>query len=151
MNTDNFENQLERQSLRQPPAGWRGEILAAARAQLPSAAPITTQQVIAGWRAWLARIPVAWTAVAAVWVFILGVNLLISGPDFVTARGNPRPGPDALAIWSLRNAELSLLADQSVEPPPRPAAPAAPAPRSDRRREEGWGELGRANHVSRIV
>lgn len=151
MNTDYFEKQLERQSLRQPPAEWRGEILAAARANIRQEAPADEPGLLVGWRALLARIPVAWAAVAAVWAFILGVNLLISGPDFAAARGNPQPAPDALAIWSLRNAELSLLADQSVDPPPRPAPPAAPAPRSDHRRKEGWAELGRKHALSQIA
>ena len=81
MNPDDFEQQLQRQSLRQPPAAWREEILAAARANIRPARSATESDWLVGWRAFLARIPLAWGAVAAVWAVIIGANLLMAGPS----------------------------------------------------------------------
>jgi len=140
MNPDDFEKQLERQSLRPPPTAWREEILAAARANIRPASHSAESDLLVGWRAFLARIPLAWGAVAAVWAVIIGVNLLISGPSVTIMAGSAGSAPqDRMTLWSLQRAEMSLLADHLTDdsdPAPRIAPP---RPRSDRRREEGFG------------
>ncbi len=140
MNPDNFEQQLQRQPLRPPPAAWREEILTAARANVRPASPAAEPDLFVGWRALLARIPLAWGAVAAVWAVIIGVNLLMSGPSVAVMAGSAGSAPpEKMTLWSLQRAEMSLLADHLTDdsdPAPRIAPP---RPRSDRRREEGFG------------
>jgi hypothetical protein len=154
MNKDDFEKQLERQSLRQPPAAWREAILATARANIRPASSATESDLLVGWRAFLARIPLAWGAVAAVWAVIIGVNLLMAGPSVAVMAGSANStSQEKLTLWSLQRAEMSLLADHLIEPPaPAPRPPAVtPAPRSDRRREEGFGGLDGNWHYTTIA
>jgi len=148
MNTDDFEQQLERQSLQRPPAAWREEILGAAR----QAGRAGRGEQGLGWlsdlRALLARVPGAWTALAAVWVVIIGVNSLLSGPAITIVSEAPAPAsPDTMTVWNLQRAQIPLLVNEwndvvDIAPPPgKPRTP--PDPRSDGRREEGFGELER--------
>jgi len=154
MNPDNFEQQLQRQPLRPPPAAWRDEILATARANVRRPVSKDEADLVTGWRAFLARIPQAWGAVAAVWAVIIGVNLLMAGPSVAIMAGSAGSAPpEKMTLWSLQRAEMSLLADhltETPEPARRPPA-AAPTPRSDRRREEGFGGFERADALARIV
>ena len=144
MNTDDFEKQLERQSLRQPPAAWREEILAVARANIRSASPATEPGIVAGWQTLLARIPVAWSAVAALWLIIIGANSLVSGPNITTSTSTPA-GNTTMTAWSAQRIQASLLASGPADlleiAPPRETPPSPPRPRSDRRRDDGLGNM----------
>jgi hypothetical protein len=141
MSMDDFEQQLRSQPLREPPAAWRQDILGAARAKAGTTARPAAAEWLAGWRALWARLPVAWTAIAALWLFIFGVNALLPGPSAMKVATAPGAAPSPMAAWRLQRAELSLLADSLTETPaPRPR-PVAPGPRSDRRREERFGEF----------
>ncbi len=145
MNSDDFEKQLQRTPLQPPPAAWRAEILAAAHANIRSTtASIPEAGLLASWRALLARIPLAWGAVAALWLVIIGVNSLMSGPAItVIARSSTPVQHEPMTVWNLQRAEARLLANEQTDPiefTPRREAPAAlPSPRSDRRREDGFG------------
>jgi hypothetical protein len=151
MNMDDFEQQLRSQPLREPPAAWRRDILGAARAKAGAATRPAADGWLAGWRALWARLPVAWTAIAAVWLVILGVNCLLPGPGVMKAAAGPGEAQSPMAAWRLQRAEMSLLADTLKETPaPRPRT-VAPAPRSDRRREEGFGEFERAVAFADLV
>jgi hypothetical protein len=130
--------------------------LSAARANVRPRAQADGISLLTGLRALLARIPIAWGAVAAIWVVIIGANSLMSGPAFTTAASGPTAAPGhSLAIWSLQRAELSLLADGPGDLPevrPRPMPPAAPpAPRSDRRRDDGFGGFEREDGLCGAV
>jgi hypothetical protein len=158
MNTDDFEKQLERQSLRQPPAAWREEILAAACASIPASAPARESELLAGWRALLARIPLAWGAVAALWLVIIGANSLMSGPAIKMVAKSSAPASarhEPMTVWNLQRAEVGLLANRLTGAPdvePMRVSPnAPPRPRSDRRREEGFGGFETPPQLSTLV
>ena len=144
MNPDDFEQQLQRQALQPPPAAWREEILQAARANIPTAVSGRESELLTGWRALLARIPLAWGAVAALWLVILGVNSFMAGPAIATIASTSAPAPrDAMTVWNLQRTGESLLANRLTDGPdlvPFQAQPTAPPrPRSDRRRDDGFG------------
>ena len=73
MNTDDFEKRLQREPLRSPPAAWREDILSAARSRIPAPDAGAGAGLLAGWRLWWSRFPVAWGAVAAIWLFVAKV------------------------------------------------------------------------------
>lgn len=144
MKHDDFEKQIKQQSFRQPPAGWREEILVAARANIRSSPRSNEASQLAGWRALLARFPVAWGAVAAIWLMIIGANSWMSGPSTnSTTGGLAATHGNGPSIWSLQRAEMSLLPDHldSVSKPQQRRQEHVPTPRSDRRREDGIGEF----------
>jgi hypothetical protein len=120
MNSD-FENRLQDQPLREIPDGWRAKIMAAAQPAPP------------WWRQWLWPCPQAWSALAAVWVVILGMNL--------AAGKSPGQPPGATVVCSRQ--ELQGLKEQQqrlaqLVSPGEPMAAEPPkailAPRSERRR-----------------
>jgi hypothetical protein len=154
MNPDDFEEQLQRQMLRPPPTAWREDILTTARVNIRPPAAADKSSLLTGWRALVARFPVAWGAVAAIWLMIIGVNSWLSSPsvsstsgDFAAASGN------SPTIWSLQRTEMSLLADHlNVDPEPVHHRPErAPAPRSDSRREDGFGGFEPDGKLTGIV
>lgn len=96
---NDFERKLRDTPLRQPPAAWRAETLAA----LPANQPATLN-----WPAWLWPAPSAWAALAAVWLILFAL-------DFATApsaTGRPvaakPPPPDSLLAFHNEQA-LALL------------------------------------------
>jgi len=143
MNPDDFEKQLQRQPLSPPPAAWREEILTAARAKIPNKQAPREANVL-GWRTFLSRIPLAWGAVAALWLLIIGVNSLVSDGNGTVAAKGP-VGRPMMTAWSAQRIQASLLASGSPDlpeiAPPRETPPAPPRPRSDRRRDDGMGDL----------
>lgn len=146
MNMDEFEKQLERQPLRKPPATWREEILASARVEIRGGEATGVLGWLGDARALLARMPVAWSAVAAIWLVIIGVNSLLSGPLEPAVAKTSAPAPhNELTVWNLRRMEMSLLANGPGSlpelAPPRSSPAAPPRPRSDRRSADGFGEL----------
>ena len=104
---DPLEERLSQTTFRQPPAAWRDEILsvaADARRRSADALPeprLVTSSATISWAqqlvAWLRGIPTEWTAAAALWVLIVGVNYASS------------PG------GSMDSAVSSNLADSSPE------------------------------------
>lgn len=145
MNMDDFEQKLQRLTLRQPPAALREEILTAAHAAIRTNKTDSESGWLADLRALLMRIPVAWSAVAAIWLVIIGINSLLFVPSELAVAKAATPPQDALTVWNLRQVEIKLLANGPADLPglvPRRSDPAVPPrPRSDRRRENGLGEL----------
>ena len=150
MNPDDFEQRLQRQPLRTAPSAWRAEILVAADVNRRSTAtqPISEDQValLAGWRLLFARLPLAWATLAALWVALIGVNLLLSGPAPAGVARSSAPAPaDAMTVWHLQRTDSKLLASLLSESPDSATSPAPPVvpprPRSDRWRDEGFGEI----------
>jgi hypothetical protein len=99
---NDFERQLSDQPLRPPPPAWRAEILAGAAKIV---APSWT------WRDWFWPSPIAWGALAAVWVgaFVLSgseASSMASAPDSRTAVS---AAPPLYAFASPR--EISALLD----------------------------------------
>jgi hypothetical protein len=155
MNTEDFEKRLQGQVLRQPPAAWREEILTAARSRIPDPNAAAGSQLPAGWRLLWSRFPVAWGAVAAMWLVIIGVNSLMSGPAVTMIVSSPAPmPPEAMTVWNLQRADFGLLANQQTDTPvlaPSPRQRMTPPPRSDLRREEGFGECGARRQFTTIA
>ena len=152
MNTDDFEQKLQRQTPRQIPAEWRAEILGAA---LKPERTSTVESSVPFWRLIFARFPVATGAFAAVWLALISINMLLAGTSNSAAtRQQFVSTTEPASIWHLQSMELQQLA--SGEPPISREAPAAlPAviphgPRSERRREDGVGEIIR-EHSSNWV
>ena len=136
----NSNNDCGGSRLRRVPAGWRGEILAAARGRRPALGEERGEE-LAGWRVLFARFPVAWGSLAMLWTALIAVNVLLSGPHG-SARGERvvAARPEPLAVWNLQQAELSLLSDgPAVTIRRQPADPARP--RSERRRDDETGEF----------
>jgi len=116
MNPD-FENQLQRQPMRAVPPHWRMRILAASAEPAP-----------AGWRQWFWPCPQAWAALAAVWVLILGINVLNAGaPSVQFAFIGPRLSHEAVAEVRQEQeilARLIFSSSSSVDAePPKAALP----------------------------
>ncbi len=143
MNIDDFEKRLQRQDLRQIPAGWRNEILAAAT---PSKTKSVHTDSLPAWRLFFARFPVAWGALAAVWLALIAINLLLFGGAFGSSRHHRIASADEpLSIGHLQRAELRQLASGDAsgagESPANVPAATPRGPRSERRRDEGYGEF----------
>lgn len=148
-NNEQFENRLRRQPLRSVPPAWRGEILKAADAnrRVAAAPPRSESQseLLAGWRVLLGRFPIAWAALAALWVGMVSVNLTMPGPMVSVAMEAPASARwAALASLDSSGAEFDTDRDSTV-PVPK-ASPASPPsdvplhPRSERRRGGDFGE-----------
>ena len=101
---NDFDQQLSRQPLRQPPAAWRADILAAAGKI--GAAPTWT------WRDWFWPSPIAWGALTAVWVgaFVLGGSAESS--SLSSAGENQAAAPTVTPLYAFAtHRDLSALLD----------------------------------------
>ena len=147
---ETFENRLARQPLRNVPAAWRDEILSAAEAARPRVAARPTAEREAdwavGWRLRFARFPLAWASLAALWIALIGINLMLPGP-FARL---PSTGLPSAHLSTLAALEVTLSDSPSPTTELCPPAKTAPAlippdapvrPRSERRREINLGAL----------
>jgi len=143
MKTDDFENKLQRQELRQAPAEWREEILAAA---CPREQRRTTEDSIPLWRLIFGRFPVTTVAFAGFWIAVIGINYFLLG----AASGSTSPklmvrNDDPSAVWKLQSSELQQLASREQSDGVNISEPAPMkslrGPRSELlRKDEGIGE-----------
>jgi len=133
MKPDEFERRLERQPLREIPAGWREEILGAAHAASPASPgfPRATHHGsrASWWRELLWPCPQAWAGLTAVWAVILFLNAVSREPVQVVTTPRRPPGRDVLRAWKERERMLAELA--SLPGPAEPPKPFAPRPRSE--------------------
>src|SRR5580704_12146780 len=101
MKPDEFEQKLSRQSWRQIPAEWRGEILAAATGRGSRAGsqaragrrPSTLADRLA---TFFWPHPKAWAGLAAVWIFIIAVNFSMRDPSPGRAEKSAPPSPEVM-------------------------------------------------------
>ena len=126
----NFEDQLQRQPMRELPREWRDEILAAARdPSIPAPSPFASR-----FSAWLWPHPIAWAGLGAAWLVILGLNLATGPTPAETATASSAYSREAL----LELREQQVLLTRLIFPPAHPdAEPPEPA---DPRRSEIWGK-----------
>jgi hypothetical protein len=129
MNADDFEERLQRQSMRPVPAEWRGEILDAARRagdhQLFTLNPRPTPW----WREWLWPCPQAWAGLAAAWVLILALNAATRDPVQVAKTAKTASAPELLiALKEHRRLLAELIGTPTVLEPTKTLQP---RPRSE--------------------
>src|SRR5438128_8423589 len=143
MNTDDFEERLQRQSLRPIPREWRREILDAARragdpqlSTLRSKATaedgLTINPQPTSWgRELLWPCPQAWAGLAAAWVLILALNAATREPVRVANSAGAPPAREVLMALKEQKRLLRELIESPmpVESPKR----FVPRPRSERR------------------
>lgn len=128
---DDFEQRLERQSLREIPGKWRAEILSAAReAQTPRHS------------SWLSTLnqklstvfwphPAAWAGLTAVWLLIFGVNFSIRDKAPAMAEKESPPSPEVVAELKQQQRMLAeLIGTRDVSDADR--SKFVPLPRSER-------------------
>ena len=126
---DKIEARLQRQPPRALPAEWRAEILSAART---ASEPRQAAPRRSWWREMFWPHPVAWGALASVWVVILGANLATREPERVVA-GRLAPTPELREMLHEQERLLAELVGPSEKTDmdrPKPNAP-----RSQRRPE----------------
>lgn len=123
---DQIEARLRRQPLRALPTEWRAEILSVAE----------KARQVAPRRSWWQEMfwphPVAWGALASVWIVIVGANFATREPERVMAH---RPAPTR-ELREMLHEQERLLAEL-VGPAEKPDIdrPKPNAPRSQRRPE----------------
>ncbi len=131
--TENFEQRIKRQSLRQIPGEWRAEILSAANAAQPSRhSPLVARHWPSTLNHQLSTVfwphPKAWAGLAAVWIFIFALNFSMRDKTPMVAEKVLPPSPEVVA--ELRQQKLLFAeligsrdagdADRSKSYVPRP-------------------------------
>ena len=138
MNDSDLEQRLRRQAFRKPPAAWREEMLAAADAGRSVRLTRKSERVPA-WRQRMRELfwphPVAWAALAAIWLGIGAVHVTMreSAPRVV-----PMQVAGATNAPTLMEMQRELIAAWNKSAPERKARPTTPLPpqsRIERRRE----------------
>ena len=112
---EQFEQQLKRQSLKQAPAEWRSDILAAARA----AQPVKRTQPVAGGSflpIFYTRIasvlwphPVAWGGLAVIWMLLFALHFSINDSEPALAEKVVPQSPEVVAQLQQQHRLLAEL------------------------------------------
>lgn len=134
---EQFEKLLKRQPLQHVPAEWRKEILAAANgARTGRAQTAVGESFFSVLNRRLASLlwphPVAWGALAAVWIFILGANLSMRDPLPVMAKKVSPPSPEVVAELRQQHQLLAELLGANEAPAADRPKVFVPGPRSER-------------------
>jgi hypothetical protein len=132
MKPDDFEQQLRRQPLRGMPAGWREEILRAARTADDARSAATAPTAVAWWREWLWPCPQAWAGLAALWMGVLGLNLTAPSNEVTAIASLTAVIPTGTATnLAEQRRELARLLDNTFDPPQARKSSTPPGPRSE--------------------
>jgi hypothetical protein len=134
MKPDDFETRLQRQALRQIPAGWRDEILAAAASRHSSR--VTRHSFLSTLNHQLSTIlwphPKAWAGLAAVWILILAVDFSIRDKSPVMAENSAPPSPEMVAELKQQQRMLVELIGARDPSDADRSKPLVPRPRTER-------------------
>lgn len=135
MNSEDFEKELKRQSMRPLPADWRAEILGAARASVPAPrpAPSFLSTLNHQLSALLWPNPRAWAGLAAVWALIFAFNYFTGDRPEVMAATLPPPTPQMIRIAQEERRVLVQMVEPYEEPSAEPPKPFVPRPRGELR------------------
>lgn len=101
MNSDEFEQRLGATPMREIPADWRAQILA-------KAAPVEEPRAKGSWRDLLWPSPLAWGALACIWIAILAV-------DAVSSRSQPQPTATAGAQQPKEIIQMRFAQERSLD------------------------------------
>lgn len=116
---DEFERFLSQQPVRSVPASWRDEILPATASE-EGQAP--------WWHQWLWPSPVAWAALAVVWMVIIGLQLAARPSAEETVQRTSTPPADIAVTLA---QEQRLLTELTAPEPPRRRLPEESGPHSE--------------------
>ena len=136
MKPDDFEKNLERLPLRKIPTEWRADILSAARQA--TSTPHVFRSLLSAINSQLSTLlwphPKAWAGLAAIWLGLLVVNLGTASKTDAGAKRMSSPPQIFMALKEQQQLLTELIGAQEA-PAAEPAKPAAPRPRSERRKE----------------
>ena len=130
---EQFERRLSRQPLREVPAGWREEILAAAASHHPS--PVERRSILSTLNFQLSTIlwphPVAWAGLTAVWIFIFAVDTSLRDRTSAVVESNSSPPAEVIVeVRQQQRLLAELLGPRDTRDADRSKS-AAPRPRSE--------------------
>ncbi|HEY3856296.1 MAG TPA: hypothetical protein VGO67_18065 [Verrucomicrobiae bacterium] len=132
MNTE-FENQLQRQPLRQPPSEWRSQILGAASLSAPRSLYAPLIDWVSGW---LWPHPRAWAGLGAAWVLILLLHFTSSDEAQLIGSSSPITVQSLARMQQQTLGMAELLGSVDIYNPPAavvsPSAPRSEGPRKQR-------------------
>src|SRR5262245_55138834 len=133
MNEHDFEKRLREHSLRPLPGHWRSEILAAAQVAHPARQSLLSHLTLrTSHLLWPSSY--AWGGLAAIWLFIVLVNLPSADGQVEVAKTTPAPAPQVIAQVREQRRLMAELVGPSATPPPIDRPRHHPLqPRSDRR------------------
>lgn len=132
---ESFERRLKRQPLRQVPAEWRRDILAAAsKAQSARHTQLGSHTFLSRLNKRLMSLlwphPVAWGGLAAVWIFTAAANVSMQDRAPVVAQKAPAPSAEVIAeVQQQHRLFAELLGENELSPADRPKK-IIPGPRS---------------------
>jgi hypothetical protein len=135
---DDFEQKLQRQSLRQVPAGWRDEILTAAESAAATrhSPPVTRPSWLSALNHQLSTLlwphPQAWAGLAAVWLLILAADFSLRDNAQAVAQQSSPPSPEVIVELRQQQRLLAeLIGSRDIRDADRSKS-FVPQPRSER-------------------
>jgi hypothetical protein len=132
MTPDNFEQRLQRQTMRQIPIEWRNDILTAAHLLPPKPRPSPFALRPSWLSALLWPCPQAWVGLAAVWLLVLAFNFATRDKSETAVAQMPPASPQMIeALREQHRLLVELVGRTEPREADRPKT-AVPAPRSER-------------------
>jgi hypothetical protein len=137
MKPDDFEKKLQRQPLRKIPAAWRAEIVAAATSRTSKVEGRAQDEL------WLSTLgarlssvfwphPKAWTALAAIWIFIFALNFSMRDTSPRIAEKSAPPSPEMIVELKKQQRMFAELMGSRETPDADRQKIFSPKPRSER-------------------
>ncbi len=137
-NQKDFEELIQRQTHRPIPPAWREEILSAAH---QAAAPrLANRSLLSAIGVRLSALlwphPIAWGGLAAVWLVVVGLDVVDMEPaPRHAARQEAQPASEMRKLWRQREQMLAELVGPFENTEAKPEKPPPSQPRSQRRED----------------